>query len=79
MADRTSALARTYDTDPEAAFPVRLASEVAACPPHHFIIESPSGTETSRGACKKCGERKEYRNWLEQYEYAGTVWKRTGA
>ena len=75
MTHRTD-LQRIYDTDPAwDASP--LAREVAQCPPHHFVIESPRGTETSRGYCKKCGAGREYRNWLEQYEYAGTAWKRS--
>lgn len=71
-----SQLQRMYDTDP-AADALPLARDIRECPPHHFVIESPSGTETSRGFCKKCGVDREYRNWLEQYEYAGSVWKRS--
>ncbi|MBI2012557.1 hypothetical protein HYS90_01355 [Candidatus Curtissbacteria bacterium] len=40
------------------------------CPPgnlegktgHHFIIEPPNG-EISNGACKKCGDVRQYRNY----------------
>ncbi len=78
MAYRGNQFERIYGSDPEAGSETPLARDVDDCPPHHFVIESPSGSETSSGACKKCGQRREYRNWLEQYEYAGTVWKKSG-
>lgn len=74
MPYRSTRLQLMYDTDPEAELPP-LASQVEACPPHHYLIESPNGGQSSPGACKKCGETREYRNWLEQYEYMGTGWK----
>lgn len=76
MPSRMSRLERMYDTDPE-AYGASLARDVETCPPHHFVIDSPSGTQTSAGHCKKCGQEREYRNWLDQYEYAGTVWKKS--
>jgi hypothetical protein len=76
MPYRSTRLQMMYDTDPEAFAP--LASEVESCPPHHFVIDSPSGSERSHGACKKCGQTREYRNWLDQYEYMGAGWKLAG-
>ncbi|GEM_PF-3008923 len=37
---------------------------------HHWILETPKGP-VSAGVCKKCGEQKEFRNYLE-----GTSWDR---
>ncbi len=62
-----------HDTEPEDRAP--LASEIVVCPPHYYVIESPSGGQSSHGACKKCGQEREYRNWLEQYEYMGSGFK----
>ena len=52
----------------------RLACHARPCPPHHWVIDSPSGNNLSDAACKKCGGRRRYRNWLEQYEYSGLTW-----
>lgn len=68
----------SYDTDPEAE-PAPLATETDGCPPHHFVIDSPSGDAVSPASCRKCGMQREYRNWLEQYDYIGTAWKRSTA
>lgn len=45
---------------------VRLESDC----PHYWAVESPKGP-ISVGVCKKCGEQKEFRNYLE-----GTSWDR---
>jgi|SwirhisoilCB1_FD_contig_71_1108321_length_334_multi_2_in_0_out_0_1 hypothetical protein len=76
MTHRT--LERIYAPDPEAPT-APLATDVAECPPHHFVVESPSGSAMSEATCRKCGITREYRNWLEQYEYAGSAWRRTGS
>ena len=76
MTHRT--LERIYDTDPEATT-APLATTVAQCPPHHFVVDSPSGGALSDAICRKCGVTREYRNWLEQYEYAGSAWRRSGS
>lgn len=68
----------SYDTDPEAEG-APLATETNGCPPHHFVIASPSGDAVSPASCRKCGIQREYRNWLEQYDYIGTAWKRSTA
>jgi hypothetical protein len=80
MADtQPTTIQHPYDTDPEAAFEAPLARDVAGCPPHHFVVDSPSGSPVSDATCRKCGSTREYRNWLEQYEYVGTAWRRTPA
>jgi len=70
---RRNRFEQLYDTDPEAGAP--LAYAVNACPPHHWVIDSPSGANFSAGSCRKCGESRVYRNWLERYEYSGVSWK----
>ncbi|MCZ2109042.1 MAG: hypothetical protein LC118_05655 [Dehalococcoidia bacterium] len=72
-----SQLQRMFDTDP-APDAITLPRDAGECPPHHFVIDSPNG-QTSNGCCKKCGIGRDYRNWFEQYEYAGSVWKRSAA
>ncbi len=73
MSDRTTAVA-----EPE-SLNVPLARETQSCPPHHFVVESPHGDAVSAASCRKCGERREYRNWLEQYDYIGSSWKRNAS
>lgn len=31
---------------------------------HHWLIEEAQGQE-SRGVCKRCGEARQFKNWLE--------------
>jgi hypothetical protein len=73
MKQRRNRFEMLYDTDPEGG--AALADTVQACPPHHWIIDSPSGNNFSDANCKKCGEQRLYRNWLEQYEYSGVSWR----
>lgn len=39
---------------------------MSECPPHHWRIEEQSeeGQGESEGVCKKCGEVKPFRNWV---------------
>jgi hypothetical protein len=78
MSDMTTTLERPSGTDVE-QHPAPLARDVSECPPHHFVVDSPSGSPVSAASCRKCGLSREYRNWLEQYEYVGTGadWKKT--
>lgn len=39
----------------------RRQTRAPRCPPHHFVIEPPDGP-VSVGVCKRCGERREFRN-----------------
>lgn len=72
MKHRQNRFEMLYDTHPEGGAP--LACLVKACPPHHWVIASPSGNNVSDASCKKCGQQRLYRNWLEQYEYSGVSW-----
>ena len=78
MSDATITLERPPETEAEQR-PAPLARDVSECPPHHFVVDSPSGSPVSAAFCRKCGVHREYRNWLEQYEYIGTGadWKKT--
>jgi hypothetical protein len=35
---------------------------------HHWVIEEPSGP-MSRGVCKRCGEEREFKNWLSDADF----------
>ena len=44
-------------------------SEGSTCP-HHWIIDSPAGP-VSRGVCRLCGEKGEFKNFLEGSNWSG--------
>ena len=48
-----------------------LGQEMAEQPAclHHWIIEKPSGP-TSKGACRECGEERDFQNYIE-----GSSWR----
>ena len=50
------------------------------CPPHHWAIEAPDGSEHKEvnvGTCRKCGETKEFPASLA-LDFSGEQWKSKG-
>ena len=46
-----------------------VVQERPACQ-HHWVIDSPAGP-TSRGVCRRCGEERDFQNYVEATPWGG--------
>ena len=52
----------------DAVLTIQDTQPVAAECTHHWVIDTPSGP-VSHGTCKRCGEIREFRNYVENTPY----------
>ena len=54
----------TKQTDQDELLPLRVTQERSGCQ-HHWVIDPPAGP-VSKGACRNCGEERDFLNYAER-------------